>query len=86
MSAKPCRLELNNSGSWKVLGRFDAADDEQAALVLGAAETLVQTLHNSEDPKGCPTLRVSIDDSLGSVLARWELERGWYDAVTGKPA
>lgn len=34
---KPVRLELNNSGAWKVLGRFDAADDEQTSLVLDAA-------------------------------------------------
>lgn len=83
---KPVRLELNNSGAWKILGRFDAADDEQTALVLDAAETLVKTLHNSEDPKRCPTLRVSIDDSLGSVLLRWQLELGWRDARTGEPA
>lgn len=81
---KPCRLELNNSGSWKVLGRFDAADDEQSALVMDAAETLVQTLHNSESPKGCPTMRVSMDDPLQQVLMRWKLERGWYDARTGE--
>lgn len=86
MNTKPVRLELNNSGAWKVLGRFDAADGEQSALVLDAAETLVQTLHNSEDPKGCPTLRVSMDDGLGSVLMRWQIERGWYDARTGEPA
>ncbi len=78
--AKPVRLELNNSGAWKVLGRFDAADDEQSSLVLDAAEDLVKALHNSEDPKGCPTLRVSMDDSLQQVLMRWDLERGWRDA------
>lgn len=83
---KPVRLELNNSGAWKVLGRFDAADDEQASLVLDAAEDLIKTLHNSEDPKRCPTLRVSMDDGLGSTLLRWDLERGWRDAVTGEPA
>lgn len=83
---KPVRLELNNSGSWKVLGRFDAADDEQSALVLDAAEELVKTLHNSEDPKRCPTLRVSMDDGLGSVLLRWALDLGWRDAQTGEPA
>lgn len=84
---KLCRLELNNSGAWKILGRFDADDDEQTALVLDAAETLVKTLHNSEDdPKHCPTLRVSIDDGLGSVLLRWELELGWRDTRTGAPA
>jgi hypothetical protein len=83
---KPVRLELNNSGSWKVLGRFDAADDEQCALVLDAAEDLVKTLHNSEDTKRCPTLRVSIDDNLQQVLLRWDIENGWRDAVTGEPA
>lgn len=81
---KPVRLELNNTGSWKVLGHFDAADDEQTALVLDAAEALVKTLHNSEDPKGCATLRVSIDAI--TVLLRWDLERGWRDAATGEPA
>lgn len=84
--AKPVRLELNNSGAWKVIGRFDAADDEHASLVLDAAEDLLKTLHNSEDPKRCPTLRVSIDDALGSVLLRWSIERGWIDAMTGEPA
>ena len=83
---KPVRLEMNNSGSWKVLGRFDAADDEQTALVLDAAEELVKTLHNSEDPKRCPTLRVSIDDPLGAVLLRWDLAAGWRDAKTGEAA
>ena len=80
---KPVRLELNNSGTWKVLGRFDAADDEQTSLVLDAAEDLIKTLHNSEDPKSCPTLRVSTDSC--SVLLRWELTRGWYDAKSGAP-
>lgn len=82
--AKPCRLEFNNSGAWKLLGRFDAADDEQSALVLDAAETLVKTLHNSENPKRCPTLRVSIDDAAGFVMLRWDIERGWRDAQTGE--
>lgn len=80
---KPCRLELNNSGAWKLLGSFDAADEEQAALVMDAAEQLVRTLHNSEDPKGCSTLRISADAGM-DVLARWSIERGWYDARTGQ--
>lgn len=81
---KPVRLELNNSGAWKVLGRFDAADDEQTSLVLDAAEDLVLTLHNSEDPKGCPTLRVSMDDGLGAVLLGWAHGLGWQDVATGE--
>lgn len=74
---RPVRLELNNTGAWKVLGRFDASDDDQSALVLDAAEDLVKTLHNSEDPSGCPTMRVSMDD--GFVLMRWSIERGWFE-------
>lgn len=85
--AKPARLELNNSGACKRIGTFDAADDDQTALVLDAAETLVKTLHNGSDAKRCPTLRVSSDhpaDTVDVVLLRWDLERGWRDAVTGE--
>ncbi len=81
---KPVRIELNNSGAWKVLGRFDVADDDQTSLVLDAAEDLVKTLNNGGPAKRCPTLRVSIDDALGSVLMRWDLDNGWRD-VTGVP-
>jgi hypothetical protein len=77
------RLELNNSGSWRVLGRFDAGDDELTELVLAAAETLVKTLHNSADPARCPTLRVSLDAC--TVLWRWSLTEGWRDAKTREP-
>lgn len=88
---KPCRLELNNSGSWKLLGTFDAADETLADLVLEAAEHLTSRLHNNPDPKRCPTMRVSMTnnptgDTVDVVLLRWEITRGWYDAVTGKPA
>lgn len=82
--AKPVKLELNNSGSWKRLGSFDADDDEQASLVMDAAEALVQVLHNSEATNRCPTMRVSIDAT--AVLLRWSLVDGWRDAVTGEAA
>ena len=83
--AKPVNLELNNSGSWKRLGSFDAADEGQAELVMDAAEELIKTLHNSEDPKHCPTLRIVADrrEGVDVVLLRWELQRRWYDAVSG---
>lgn len=82
---KPVRLELNNAGSWKLLGKFDAADEGQAALVMDAAEELVKTLNNGGPAKQCPTLRVSFDDALQESLMRWSIERGWYDAKTGNP-
>lgn len=82
---KACRLELNNSGAWKLLGTFDAADEMQTALVLDAAEELIKTLNNGGPAKRCPTLRVSIDEPLGEVLMRWDIENGWRDAATGDP-
>lgn len=86
---KPVRLELGNSGAWQVLGRFDAADDEQASLVLDAAEDLVKTLNNGGAPRYCPTLRVVLDvpgSAAGHVLLAWHLGLGWRDALTGEPA
>ncbi len=82
---RPCRLELNNSGSWKVIGRFDASDEEHTSLVLDAAEELIKTLNNGAPARQCSSLRVSIDDSLADVLLRWTADRGhWYDARTGE--
>lgn len=74
---KPVRLELNNSGAWKLLGCFDADDEAQTSLVLDAAEDLVLTLHNGGPAKQCPTLRVSIDKC--TVLMRWTFERRWRE-------
>lgn len=48
----------NNSGAWKTLGRFDAADRDQAELVMARAEELVAALNNGGPAKGCPTLRL----------------------------
>lgn len=81
---KSVRLEFNNSGAWKVLGRFDAADEDQTSLVLDAAENLVQTLNNGGPAERCPTMRVSMDDGLGVVLLRWRLDDGWRDVMTGQ--
>ena len=86
-ATKPVRIELNNTGSWKLLGTFDAADDEHTSLVLDAAEDLIKTLHNSEHPKGCPTLRVCTAErvcGVDQVLVRWDITKGWRDAETGE--
>lgn len=84
---KPCRLELNNSGAWKLLGRFDAGQDAAASAIMDAAEQLARALN---DPAcGRPstvTLRISTDEPLPGVLIRWSDEDGWRDARTGEPA
>lgn len=80
---KPVRLEINDSGSWRLIGRFDADDSGQSDEVLLAAERLAHALWWDGEGR-CPTLRVSIDAT--NVLLRWDYTRGWRDAVTGEAA
>lgn len=85
--SKPCRLELNNSGAWKLLGRFDAARTEAADEIMNAAEALVKALNDQASGRtALASLRISTDESLPDVLMRWEPARGaWTDARTGEP-
>lgn len=85
LAEKPVRLEMWRGFTRVELGRFDAADDDQCALVIDASETLVKTLHNDGPAELCPTLHVLKDDGSDEVLVRWNLLDGWRDAVTGEP-
>lgn len=86
---KPARLEWNNSGAWKLLGRFDIANEEVTGEILQAADHLVRALNDpsSGRPSIC-SLRISVDDALQGVLLRWVQDRdgegGWRDAETGE--
>ena len=85
-ATKPVRLELNNTGAWKMLGLFDASHDLHTDMVLNAAEDLIRALHDSEDPKGCASMRVTVDNGgCNPVLLRWSHATGWVDA-TGEHA
>lgn len=78
MSLKPVRLELNNSGAWKVLGRFDAANEKASDAILAAAHQLAAALNDPESGRpGVCTLRISTDDGLQLVLMRWSRVVGW---------
>jgi hypothetical protein len=66
---KPVKLQVNNSGAWKNVLRFDAADDAVAAQVMEAAATLGQI--------GRMTWRICVDDSLDLVLMTWTEAKGW---------
>lgn len=81
---KPVRLEINTAGAWRVIGRFDAADEEKSDAVLDAAEHLAHALGWNTPERGCPALRVSADAI--TVLMRWTRAEGWRDARTGEPA
>lgn len=73
--SKPCRLELNNSGSWKLLGKFDAAVADSTDDILNAAAALVDALNAAG---GRSSLRISTDDAIPCVLMRYERrEDGW---------
>ncbi|MEY2689295.1 MAG: hypothetical protein RL375_3494 [Pseudomonadota bacterium] len=89
---KPVKLEFNNSGAWKALGWFDAADDHQAGEVMDHAEALLKALHADIDPdtatpaqlKRVPTLRVA-HAGTGEVLCHWCLADGWRNPLNGEP-
>jgi hypothetical protein len=75
---KPVRLEINNSGAWKVLGKFDAADDFQADDILNAAERLASVLAESGNRL---TMRVSMAQPPHAPVMHWtDAEAGWRDA------
>jgi len=58
-------------------------DDVDRATVAPTPGT--RTLNNGGPARRCPTLRVSIDDGLGAVLMRWDLDNGWRQTATGDP-
>jgi hypothetical protein len=85
---KPVRLELNNSGAWKLLARFDAGKEEAADAIMDAAEQLAKAINDPACGRpGLVALRISTDEALPYVLMRWQnAELGWRDARTGDPA
>lgn len=82
---KPCRLELNNSGAWKLVAKFDAANDAATDAIMDAAEKLALACN---DPAcGRPSflsLRISTDDAHPQVLMRWEQSSGKWEKATAK--
>jgi len=87
IAAKPCRLELNNSGAWKLLAKFDAANAEDTDALMNAAESLAKAINDtSSGRKPGTSLRVATDETSPVMLTLWTHERGiWFDARTGEP-
>lgn len=84
---KPCRLELNNSGAWKLLGNFDLTDEISADIIMESAAALAASLNAAAATtgRGRMTLRISTDESVPATLARWaNSDDGWRDARTGE--
>lgn len=74
--SRPCKLQINTTGAWRDLLRFDI-DEVDGNEVQHAAQELI----NAANPKGRTTLRITMADSLQSVIAHWDAEKGWrpYD-------
>lgn len=67
---RPVKLEINNSGAWKTIGRFDACNDESADKARAIGQLLGEL-------SPC-TLRIATDEPLPCVLVRWDADRGWW--------
>jgi hypothetical protein len=69
---KPCQLQVNNSGAWKTVVRFDAASPDEVEGVEHGAEML----HNvNQDSR----FRIATDDGLQTALMY--LEKGEWRKV-----
>jgi len=81
---KPVRLELNNTGAWKLLALFDAGDTEQTDRIMAAADRLAFVLNSPG--MAHTSLRISTDESLPEVLMRWTPERCVWHGPTREVA
>lgn len=77
-AARPVRLELNNSGSWKVLATFDAGDADSSDKARAAGQLL------GELGGDRTSLRICTAEALPTVLVRWKAARGWFDVASDR--
>ncbi|MGK2897818.1 MAG: hypothetical protein ACSLE9_03920 [Burkholderiaceae bacterium] len=69
---RPVQLQVNNSGAWKTVTRWDAGNDEASSMVheavalLGAADS------------SC-TWRITTAESYPVVLKHWDSKNGWQE-------
>ena len=69
------RLQINTSGAWKDILRFDIdAVDDQAIQI--AAVQLVELAY----PRGSASLRIATADAFQTALVRWDAKNGWRTA------
>lgn len=78
---RPVRLELNNSGAWKTLARFDAGNEVAADKARSAGRLLGEL---GELGGQRTTLRICTDEALPLVLVRWSADRGWWDVAADR--
>jgi hypothetical protein len=70
--ARPVQLQINNSGAWKTICKFDAGCEPTADMVKSAVELLMFA-----DSKKNASYRIASCDPLPHVLLRYEHAHGW---------
>lgn len=73
--SRPCKLQINNSGAWRDVVRFDI-DAQDAEAIQAAAVNLVVLA----DPAGKTSLRIATADAFQTALIRWDAKKGWVNA------
>lgn len=83
---KPCKLELNNSGAWKTLGKFDAAVEDATDDIMTAAEQLAEALNEPTTGRtALVSLRIIAEGDTAPLMT-WKQGKGWREWRTGAPA
>lgn len=75
---RPVVLQVNNTGAWKTIVRFDLENEFGCLRVLDAADALGMV-----DQGAALTFRVIMDDASPSpkVMMRWSRADSWQDVV-----
>ena len=73
---QPVRLELNNSGAWKAILQYDAANGDDDADAQNCADDMGRI---SARLGGRQAWRV-VDMLTGKTRSEWSVEHGWRDA------
>ena len=68
--ARPVQLQVNNSGAWKTVTRWDAGDDEASGMAHDAVALL-----GAVDPNS--TWRIASVEQHPVVLKYWSAAEGW---------
>ena len=70
---KPVNLQINDSGAWRQVVSFDAADEALGAKVMAHAADLAGVVN----PKA--RLRIAMKPFPNSVLLYWDALQGWHE-------
>lgn len=74
---KPCKLELNNSGAWKTLGKFDAALEDATDDIMTAAVHLAEALNAPDTGRTAQVSLRIVAEGDTAPLMTWKQGEGW---------